>query len=301
MLAQSYSNWEYVLVNNCSSDRSLEIAQSYAARDPRIRLCDNKVLLEQRRNFNHALRQISPESKYCKIVLGDDWIFQECLSLMVKVAEANPSVGIVGAYRLDDRFVSCDGLPYPSTVVNGRDACRSPLLGGPFLFGSATSLLIRSHIIRSREPFYNESSLHEDTEVCYEILKDWDFGFVHQVLTFTRRENESTRSLIKNFNPDILDGFIILKKYGHLYLDQEEYEIALRKMTEWYYRFLGESVLRGREEKFWNYHRKGLETIGCGVDRVKLSKYILLELMDAVLNPKRTIERFINLYIKRHA
>jgi hypothetical protein len=217
---------------------------------------------------------------------------------MVELAEANPSVGIVGAYRLDDRFVNCDGLPYTSTVVTGREACRSFLLGGPFLFGSATSLLIRSDIIRSREPFYNEDSLHEDTEVCYEILKDWDFGFVHQVLTFTRRENESTRSLAKDFNQDILDKFIILKKYGHLYLGREEYEMALRKNTEWYYRFLAKSVLKRRDKRFWDYHQKGLETVGCGVDGVQLSKYTLLEFMDAVLNPKRTIERLVALYIR---
>ncbi|MCB0227477.1 MAG: glycosyltransferase, partial [Anaerolineae bacterium] len=30
VLAQSYDNWEYVIINNCSTDRSLEIAQRYA-------------------------------------------------------------------------------------------------------------------------------------------------------------------------------------------------------------------------------------------------------------------------------
>ena len=32
VLSQSYSNWEYVIVNNCSTDRTLDIASDYAAR-----------------------------------------------------------------------------------------------------------------------------------------------------------------------------------------------------------------------------------------------------------------------------
>ena len=51
-------------------------------------------------NWNHALRKISPNSKYCKIVHADDWIFPQCIEQMVSVAERNPSVGIVGSYGL---------------------------------------------------------------------------------------------------------------------------------------------------------------------------------------------------------
>jgi len=153
VLAQTYENWEYIIVNNCSTDRSLEIAQHYAQQDARIRVHNNGEFLNQMRNWNHAMRQISPESKYCKVVHADDWLFPECIARMVEVAEANPSVGIVGAYRLDEDRVNLDGLPYPSTVIPGREVCRLSLLGGPWVFGSPTSLLIRSDIIRSRETF----------------------------------------------------------------------------------------------------------------------------------------------------
>ena len=128
VLAQTYPNWEYVIVNNCSTDRSLQIAQRYAVQDARIRVCDNREFLSALSNQNHALRQISPESKYCKVVLGDDWIFPECITKMVELAEAHPSVAIVGAYRMQGAAVSLDGLPYPSTVTSGRDICRWTLL-----------------------------------------------------------------------------------------------------------------------------------------------------------------------------
>ena len=38
VLRQTYEDWEYVIVDNRSTDRTLEIAQSFEARDPRIRV-----------------------------------------------------------------------------------------------------------------------------------------------------------------------------------------------------------------------------------------------------------------------
>ena len=140
VLAQTYANWEYVIVNNCSTDRSADIAQHYARQDSRIRICHNEQFLTQLQNCNHAFRQISPESKYCKAVHADDWLFPECVSRMVEVAEANPSVGIVGSYRLEETRVDLDGLPFPNIVVSGRDICRLTLLGKLYVFGSPTSL-----------------------------------------------------------------------------------------------------------------------------------------------------------------
>jgi len=65
VLAQTYNNWEHVIVNNCSTDRSLEIAQNFAAKDRRIRVINNKKFVGLYRNHNIAVRQMSRESKYC--------------------------------------------------------------------------------------------------------------------------------------------------------------------------------------------------------------------------------------------
>src|SRR5437764_11981376 len=87
VLAQTYQNWDYTIVNNCSTDESLEIASQYAVKDRRIRVHRNQQFLPPIANYNIALQQISPESKYCKVVLEDDWIFPDCLETMVAVAE----------------------------------------------------------------------------------------------------------------------------------------------------------------------------------------------------------------------
>ena len=82
VLGQTYKNFEYVIVNNRSTDRTLEIAKCYAEKDPRIRIHDNDTFVEAVENHEIALRQISPESRYCKVVQADDWIFPECLERM---------------------------------------------------------------------------------------------------------------------------------------------------------------------------------------------------------------------------
>lgn len=38
VLDQTYSRWEYLIVDNCSQDRSLEIARQFASKDARIRI-----------------------------------------------------------------------------------------------------------------------------------------------------------------------------------------------------------------------------------------------------------------------
>src|ERR1700704_5369633 len=100
VLAQTYSNWEYILVNNQSTDASRSIAEPYAQKDKRIRLLDTPAHLGQVENFEAALRRMSPDSRYCKMVLADDWLFPECVERMMTLAEANPTVGIVSSYRL---------------------------------------------------------------------------------------------------------------------------------------------------------------------------------------------------------
>jgi len=100
VLSQTYQHWEYIIANNCSTDRSLEIAQSYAEKDARIRIHNNRTFVGMSENHNIGVQLISPDSTYCKIVHADDWLFPECIAHMVTVAEAHPSVSIVGAYGL---------------------------------------------------------------------------------------------------------------------------------------------------------------------------------------------------------
>jgi glycosyltransferase involved in cell wall biosynthesis len=290
VLAQTYDHWEYTILDNCSTDRSLEIAQSYAALDRRIVVLSNASFLPQVKNLNKALSVISPDSKYSKMVLADDWIFPHCLEEMVRVAEQHPSAAIVSSYRLDDRRVNCAGLPPDRSLFAGRDICRATLVNGIFVFGSPNTLLYRSDIVRQRLPFFNETSLHEDTEACYEILMEHDLGFVHQVLTFTRRQNGSLSA--SRMVPDphhLLDQLIATLKYGPRCLDPEHYDSRRRQVEKAYYRFLAVRILNRANSAFWQYHRTALETVGYEIRRRKLAKQVVFAMLARIANPWRVV------------
>jgi glycosyltransferase involved in cell wall biosynthesis len=272
LLAQSYTHWDCLIVNNCSTDGTLAIAQKYAARDSRIRVVSNSSLIPAVANFNVALRQISPESKYCKIVLGDDWIFPECLERMVSMMEEHSSVGIAGAYGLQGQCVVWQGLPYCNSVVSGRDICRRRLLGGRYVFGTPTSVLFRSDLVRSRDPFYNEANVHAaDSEACFELLKGCDFGFVHQILTFSREREGSLLQASRELNASAADILHELVAYGPTYLAPNEHEERLHTIVSEYYDFLATGFLQRRDSKFWSFHKGKLQENGIVFSRVRLA------------------------------
>jgi glycosyltransferase involved in cell wall biosynthesis len=281
VLAQSHPEWEYVVLDNCSTDRTAEIAAGYAARDPRIRLVGNERHLQIIPNWNEALRQISPASAYCKVVHADDVLFPECIERLVAVAEAHPSVGIVGSYQLRGSHVQADGVvPYPVEVVSGHDICRTTLTGGGSPFGTPTTILLRASLVRARDRFYNEDNLHADTEACYDLLRTTDFGFVHQVLSYTRTHEGAMTTTAVELNSFITGRLTVLLTHGRDYLGEPEYQRRLARQTLRYAAFLARSVLNGQlgDERFRTLHADAVRRLRSATSAAELVRGIRTEL-----------------------
>ncbi len=301
VLNQTYRNWEYVIVNNCSNDATERIASEYAASDSRIRIHNNAAFVTAIQNHNLAFRTMSPQSKYCKVVHADDWLFPECLNQMVNLAERYPSVAVVGAYSLEGDRVILDGLPYPSTVVPGHSMGRWYLMGGPYVFGNPTSVLYRADLVRSRQPFYRERwPLWADLDACLDLLRQSDFGFVHQVLTFTRRHAEATSQFAKRVNTYMLGGLELLVRHGPFYLDPHEYRVRLEEVLRAYRHFLGQSLIqRPTDKEFWHYHMTGLREVGHPMDWVAVGGAALAAVLEVLGYPLRAARKV--LLRSRHA
>jgi glycosyltransferase involved in cell wall biosynthesis len=300
VLGQTYKHFEYIIVNNCSKDRTAEIALNYAKKDSRVRVHSNSEFVGVIENHNIAFRLIAADSKYCKVVCADDWLFPECIARMVGVAEANASVGIVGSYQLSGGGsngrqwrVRWAEIPYPSTVVAGREICRSHLLGGPYVFGDPTSILFRSDLIRGQNDFFPNSSPHADTSACFKYLRDTDFGFVHQVLSYERVHGDRQSAAAEIFNAYAPAFISDLLAYGSFYLTEAEAKRRLAEIMNYYYKFLAVGVVNMRGRDFWRYHRKKLNSLGYPLDRLKLTQAVLLKLIDLLLNPKHTVEALL--------
>ena len=300
VLRQTYQNFEYIIVNNCSKDRTLEIAQSYANKDNRIRVLSNDKFVGVIENHNIAFQAISPESKYCKVVSADDWIFPACLARMVAHAEANPSVGIVCSYQLSGGGTDCrqwrvrwSGLPYPSAVVSGRDICRLQFLDGPYIFGTPTSILYRCDLVRARKAFYPNFTPQADTSACYQCLVNSDLGFVHEILSYERVHDHRITATAEAVNVGFSSLIHDLQTYGPFYLTEVEIKQRASELLQAYYEFLAFSVVHFRSRKFWAYHKQRLEDVGLPLDCLMLARAVVVKLVDLMLNPKRAVEALL--------
>jgi glycosyltransferase involved in cell wall biosynthesis len=296
-LAQTYEEWEYIIVNNCSEDRTLEIAREYERKDQRIRVVSNDVFLPIIANHNRACSLISPDSKYCKVVCADDWLFPECLARMSAVAETNPSVGVVGSYQLSGGgerwYVRNSGLPYYKAVIGGRDVCRAQLLGTLSVLANPTSNLYRSDFVRDSNGFFPNATAEADVSACLKCLLASNFGFVHQVLSHERLHDNTDTTVALELNTYLPAAIQDCVTYGRSFLTEAEYESRVNELLRAYYRFLSNNVLKRREKAFWRYHEMRLRDLGFPLHRPRLLKGVCMRVVDLMLNPKQTVQLVI--------
>ena len=297
VLNQDYKDIQYVVVNNCSTDTTLEISQRYASRDSRIRIVNNSSFVGVIENHNIAFSQIPETSKYCKVVSADDWIYAECLTRLVELADKHPTVGVVGSYTLRTDQVRGIGIAPKRQFIPGREAGKLRLLGSDVI-GSPTSLLFRADLVRQSRPFFVGSSPHADIDACLRVLQDHDYGFVHQILSFERVQPASVSASIERFNSFLCDQLEFLLKYGHVYLTSGEREERRQELMETYYNYLAVAVVNAYDEQFWNYHRERLRGMGLKLDYRTLLKSTAAKVVNLGLNPKLMLDKALG-HIRR--
>ncbi len=209
------------------------------------------------------------------------------------------------AYQLAGPHVKCQGLECsgpesPYTVLDGREACRMFLKDRRYLFGTPTSELYRSDLVRGREEFFREDSLFEDSEVCFDLLWAHRFGFVHKILTFSRIVNVSISRDTADMGPDLLHAYLISKLYGSRHLSREEMNTLLPRARDEYYQALSYQLLRRRDARFWDYHREGLRMAGETLDRGTLWRRQIPRVLDWVDNPLTTVGSALA-WLRNHA
>ena len=298
VLAQTYRNFEYIIFDNRSSDASLEIARQFEKKDRRIRVFSATEHFDQVPNYNRALREISAESSYCKLVQADDWLYPTCLEKMVLLAQSNKRIGIVSSYQLAGTNVKgqgleCDQYDQISTTMRGKDVCRKFLLDNVYVFGSPTSILYRSEIIRSTKEFYPRTSYHEDSEICFSILKHRDFGFIHEVLTFSRTDNPSLSTAVQEMEPDALHKHIIVQKFGSDYLESGELRDVSDQCMDQSRFILASSYGIKDGKKLREYYWHGLREAGVSITRTDLMLLQCKRMVRAILNPLNTVETIL--------
>lgn len=87
-----FQDYEHIIVDDRSSDRSLEIAHEYAAKDDRIRMYQNETNLGDYPNRNQAASYAT--GKYIKYLDADDMLTNFMLEIMVHAMEEHPTAAV---------------------------------------------------------------------------------------------------------------------------------------------------------------------------------------------------------------
>lgn len=102
ILNQTFLNFEYILINDASTDGSLSIIEKYRDHDKRITLIDNIANLGLTKSLNLGLRKA--RGKYIARIDADDIALPRRLEIQHDFLEKNPNVFLVGsgAYNVDE-------------------------------------------------------------------------------------------------------------------------------------------------------------------------------------------------------
>lgn len=258
---QDYRNYEHIIVDNKSIERTGIIAEHYARRDPRIRVIHNPTRLSMVDNWNLAMSLISKDSVYCQVLHGDDMLYPGCLSKKVAFAEKFPHVGIVGSLRRRGGRIECKGLPTDQMVFPGKYIARGYLQQTLFPIAPSSGLL-RSEIVRSRPAFYPSEFLHTDIAAYLDLLDGTDFGFVHEILNFSRVHHTSITETVANRRRTwVRERLSFLNVYGPRYFDPAELAQLKREQIGRCFKTVLSSIARG-EGAVARYHLDGLEKQG---------------------------------------
>jgi hypothetical protein len=103
ILAQTFAEYDVLIVDNASTDRTAEIGQQYAAKDARIRYRRNPVNVGAMRNFNLAFRRTS--GHYFKWWAADDLCMPTFLERCVEALDHRPTATLAytRAIQIDAR------------------------------------------------------------------------------------------------------------------------------------------------------------------------------------------------------
>ena len=96
IIAQTYTNWELIVIDDSSTDGSRAIAQRYTERDARIRVVSNTHEKGLAGSLNCGLSHV--RGAYIARADGDDINVPERLQIEYNYLQSHPSIDIVGSW-----------------------------------------------------------------------------------------------------------------------------------------------------------------------------------------------------------
>jgi len=187
---QTFISWECVIVNNCSTDKTVEIVKQFTESDGRFKLFDYVDFVPVEQNWNRLYGHVSTKSRYFKVVQADDIIPPESIEDMFGILEQHPDSGTCTSYRINGVNIDGGGLNYfDGPIFSGKELLYRHLKGELDITGTVTTPLFRKASLEKLPTYpniFDETDYHLDTLLVYEMMNIADIAFIFKVLSLTR-------------------------------------------------------------------------------------------------------------------
>ena len=182
VLRQTYTNWELILIDDGSTDKSGRIADEYGFADERITVFHQKnlgVSLARNQGIDEAT------GNYIVFLDADDEIIEDCLAKTVNIAEET-NADVVAGRSCENQELFQDRI-----IWTGAEALENSLKDHLFTYSACAKLIRREFIGKTR--FTPDIRINEDSYFVFQLLcKQNVFVLTNDVIYFYRANSESS-------------------------------------------------------------------------------------------------------------
>jgi hypothetical protein len=193
VLAQTFKDFELVVVDNASTDKTAELMEGFVRSDPRIRFHRNSENVGMAKNFNRALGYAAAD--YVKILCADDLLAPSALERSLALIQSNPEVSLVTTGRLLVDFqlrpVSYISFCSNQESVDGTKVIDRCLFGTNYV-GEPSAVMFRR---RQAAAGFDENYPHLlDMAMWFHLLEQGRLACIPEPLTYIRQhESQITK------------------------------------------------------------------------------------------------------------
>lgn len=228
ILSQTYSEFELLIVDDRSSDNTVEIAEEYAAKDSRIKVHRNPQNLGLVGNWNHCIEIASGE--WIKFVFQDDKIAPTCLDKLFTATKLGKPIVYCRREFIFEPGTSEDikmwylthlssSNPFGDTVdISAQQYAEITLKNiGINLIGEPTSVMLHRSVFFKFGCFNSHTITVCDFEFCARIAVNTGVIQVPEVLAQFRVHGTSETSFCNNnrkYRAKVLDELILVHDFA---------------------------------------------------------------------------------------
>ncbi|HJO95140.1 MAG TPA: glycosyltransferase [Victivallales bacterium] len=188
ILNQTYKNFEFIIINDCSSDGTANILNHYSHKDKRINIFDNESNKGITKSLNEGL--CFATGKYIARMDVDDISTKNRFEVQIKFLEENSDIAVCGSHVITEKTGYNDKyIPYTPEDIKATLFFMNAL--------THPSVMMKSSVIIEENNFYNEKyKFAQDYELWCRLSKNHKIVNLKEDL-LEYRWHESNVSILK--------------------------------------------------------------------------------------------------------